>query len=157
MARISDCLIYKFNQKIFKIISVDKRETKTWYKARDIQTGEQEYIPEDYIPYSYEITECPNTSFPPPPDIKVGDYVQYNITKGGKIIGVEKGTVELLSDDEAVIIIEKEMYGVKGRVFKDIYELSLAEVNEPIKGRGKQPLFPHAPQKKGVLYPHVGR
>jgi len=124
---VGTCLIDNFGKSVYKIVSLVNvpwdPQKRNWYKIRQFDTGLPETIPENYIPYSYSVVQCPAQEIPKPPAIKVGDTVRWKVKKG-----YTKGTVIHIADDgEVTCEIEEKMYGVKGTMFPDIYELEAVE------------------------------
>jgi len=109
------CLQDNYSKEKYKVVEVNVIRGETWYRIRHIPTGRLETIPAGYIPHSYSAIECPPIALAPPPDIRVGDYVQWKGTRG-----IVK---RINPSGEVEVETEKEILGVKGIAYPDIYEL----------------------------------
>ena len=125
IVEIGKCLKNTFNQEVGKVFKIEKPSWSqgTYYKIRYLSTGKADSVPDDYIPYSYEVVPCPDIAFPPRPDIKVGQCVEWSYRHEGKA-KTDQGIVQKIHNDEATIELQRERFGVKGQTWQDIYELS---------------------------------
>lgn len=121
--KVGSCLLDEFKKQPNQIIKVERRHDRWWYYIRSFEDGHLTIIPEGYIPYSYSVVDCPVAKIPPPPPIKVGDYVEWDKTRG--IVKAIK------PDGEVELETEREILGVKGIAFPDVYELHLVKRKEP--------------------------
>ena len=129
---VGNCLQDNFGDKqISQILKVETFSQIPFYKVREFATGKSEFVRWDYIPYSYKVVGCPSSAtFPPKPTLKIGDCAQWSYTRKGKTI-IDQGTIVKIDGDDVTLETQREIMGVKGLSFHDIYELSPCPKSNP--------------------------
>jgi len=120
---IGECLINNYSKDVSKIIGAKEYSGKLFYKIRSFSSGIAKDIPFDYIPYEFSVTKCPDSNFPPRPNLKVGDCAVYLYTRKGKSMS-EKGTIISIEGDDVTLRLDVSKFGVYGTSYHDIYELT---------------------------------
>ena len=127
LLREGDCLLERYEKKPYRIIRVEPG----WYYTRCFKDGRLKVIPSGEVPYSYSPIGCPPQRIPPPPLIKVGDCVEWTeVSKAGKKKVIKRGIVKDINGKgigKVEIEMEKELMGVRGLAWRDIYELRLCK------------------------------